>query len=134
MPGGTITFLNVKNLDWSPALRSDLVQLRVSDEVPFGEIVAYVKVLNPTLRAPTEPEQVVAEEDRLQRELEQGTARVTNVRRQLRELAGMLNAPLPVTASSRSPVCSMRLTVPAVYEREAALISSGRPIRTARRS
>lgn len=120
VPGGTITFLNVKNLDWSAALRNDLVQLRVSDEVPFGEVVAYVKVLNSTLRAPTEPEQVMAEEDRLQRELEQGTARVTEVRRQLHELARMLNSPLPPDAEQSLTRLQSALTVPAVYEREAA--------------
>ncbi|HEY8743209.1 MAG TPA: hypothetical protein VIU62_08930, partial [Chloroflexota bacterium] len=120
VPGGTITFLNVKNLDWSPALRSDLVQLRVSDEVPFGEVVAYVKVLNQTLRAPTEPEQVVAEEDRLQRELEQCTERVTDVRRQLRDLAGTLNVPLPAETEQSLTRLQQALTVPAVYEREVA--------------
>lgn len=116
-PNNRLTFLNVKDLDWSSSLRSDFLVIQASEEVAFGAVVEYAKVFDPTLKTPNGPDAEVAEEARLQAAVLNARAAAESVHRSLTGLASALNQALPVEVTSTLDRLESAMTIEGEYQR-----------------
>ncbi|MBI4506342.1 MAG: hypothetical protein HY691_12470, partial [Chloroflexi bacterium] len=121
IPNNTITFLNVKNVEWASNLRADFFAVRVSDEVPFGHVVEFARVFDSTLKTPAAPEQLVAEEQRLQGVVGKACGQADSTRAALRDLASALRQALPHDVAETLDGVVGALTLAEGYQREQLL-------------
>ncbi len=117
-PNNTITFMNVKDVQWANSLRDDFLTIQVSAEVPFGAVVEYAKVIDATLKVPAQPEQVEAEEERLKSAVAAAATRATETHTALAGLAQALAQPLPNEVADTLNGLAGALGLSGDYQRE----------------
>lgn len=131
LPTDAITFLNVKNLEWASSLRSDFLSIRVSEEVPFGDVVEYGKVFDATLKSPAVPEQVESEEQRLQQAIDAARQHAERTQTALNGLAAAVNQSLPKDVVDTVVRLVRVLTLGDDYQREHFLTQMRQAYRSA---
>jgi hypothetical protein len=116
-----LTFSNVKELEWAASLRSDFLTIQISEEVAFGPVVEYGKVIDPMLKAPNAPEDEVNEEARLQQEVVRARGSIEAVRTTLVGLSSALGQPLPDDVSSTLDSLTAAFAIDGEYQRSQLL-------------